>query len=292
LTFTQMVSAEGLSRGNKQSQKMLLEGRGLSPWAVQIFGANPKSMAKSAKIAEEAGYQLIDINMGCPVPKVYKIGAGAALLEDVGRALELAEAVVSAVSVPVSAKLRLGPRKDYPSAFTIIPGLAELGLAFVTVHARYTNTGYFHSADWEALTLLKRNHPQVRLIGNGDVLTGKDGTSMIKMTGVDGIMVGRGMLGNPWIFSELRGEFSTSGEFFMPSTGEKAKLISEHFQLMVRALGEKKAIADFRKHFAWYLKAFPDASSLRHRAVKVKGGAEVEEILKEYVALAESREGK
>lgn len=287
LTFTQMVSAEGLSRGTRKSMTMLEEGRGLSPWAVQLFGGRPQAMAKAAALAEEAGYQLVDINMGCPVPKVYKKGAGAALLEDVDRAFAVAQAVVSATSLPVSAKLRLGPTVDNATAFAIIPGLRELGFAFITVHARYSDQGYYQPADWEMLSALKKHLGDFRIVGNGDVLAPEDGSRMLAETGVDGIMVGRGMLGNPWIFSALRAELSGAGELPRPTPGQRVELIRKHLRLMVDVAGERVAIRDFRKHLVWYLRAFPGAASLRERAVKVKKVGEVEEILEEYVAKAE-----
>jgi tRNA-dihydrouridine synthase B len=281
LTFTQMLSAEGLIRGSKKSLAILNEGRGLAPWAVQLFGAKPESMASAAVIAEQTGYQHIDINMGCPARKVVKVGAGAVLLEDVERAVNIARAVKEAVSIPVSAKLRLGKNPSQPTALELTPRLRDLGLAFVTVHARYSQQAYGQPADWGMLAHLKELLGDFRLVGNGDIWTAQDGRRMVQTTGVDGIMVGRGMLGNPWIFAELRAEMAGKALPSPPTPRERAELIRSHLSLAVDNLGEAKAVREFRKHLGWYMHGFRGASGLRRRVLQVNTVAEVERLLQE-----------
>ena len=283
LTFTQMLSAEGLIRGSRKSRAILNEGRGLTPWAVQLFGAKPESMARAAIIAEQTGYQHIDINMGCPAHKVAKVGAGAVLLEDAERAIAVAGAVKASVGISVSAKLRLGKSPAQPTVLKIAPQLRDLGLAFIIVHARYAQQGYDQPADWGILARIKEQLGDFRLVGNGDIWTAGDGRRMVEATGVDGLMVGRGMLGNPWIFAELKAEMAGEKLPPAPTSSERAELMREHLSLAVSNLGEKRAVREFRKHLGWYLHGFSGAANLRRRALLVNTVPEVETLLQEFV---------
>src|SRR5574340_1065216 len=220
IVYSEMVSAEALIRDQKRTMVMLSTEPRERPVAFQIFGSRPASMAAAARILSEKDIDIIDINMGCPVPKVLKSGSGSALLKDPGLAREIMEAVVKASRKPVTVKIRLG----WDAKNIVAPGFAQAaeqaGIAAVTVHGRTRAQGFSGSADWTMIRTVKRS-VGIPVIGNGDVRSGTDAKRMLDETGCDGVMIGRAIQGNPWIFREAKTFLETGLPVPHPSTGER-----------------------------------------------------------------------
>jgi tRNA-dihydrouridine synthase B len=261
LVYTEMISAEGLVRNRKALGRLLKSCPEERPLGVQIFGPNPGSMAAAAKIVEEEGAEVVDLNMGCPVRKVVSGGSGAALLKDPVKAGQIMEKVRQVVSIPLTIKIRTG-WDDQNLNFLEIGRIAqECGVDALTLHGRTRRQGYACRADWGAIARAK-GHLRIPVIGNGDLTSPEAVSHFFALTGADGAMIGRGALGNPWIFRQIL-------EFFQgrlpqpPSLEEKEETILRHLRMMVDARGEKHGIREFRKHLLWYTRGLRGASEFR-----------------------------
>ncbi len=277
LVFSEMVSVEALVRDHKRTKGMLHTDPAERPVAFQIFGSRPESLADAARIVSMGDADFIDINMGCPVPKVLKSGAGSALLRDLGLAKEIMAAVVSASKVPVTVKIRLGWDANNIIAVDLAQAAESVGIAGVTVHARTKAQGFSGRADWSMITLVKRS-VSIPVIGNGDVRTAEDAKRMLDETGCDGVMIGRAIQGYPWIFREARQYLETGTVPAPPSREERERLMLRHLHDMVRQVGETVGVREMRKHLCWYTKGLHGGAEFRTRVNMLD---RVEDVVKE-----------
>jgi len=278
LAFSEMVSATGLIKGNRRTFDYLPSAEKDHPLGVQIFGADPDTMAKAARMAEESGADLIDINMGCPVRKVIKTGAGAALLKNLSLAKEIIERVKKAISIPLTVKIRAGWRKNEICAVELAKMAESEGINAITVHPRTAEQGYGGKADWNIIAQVKAA-VKIPVIGNGDIHCALDVLRMMEETHCDAVMIGRAALGNPWIFRDasalLKGQHLPSP----PNWRERREIINLHLHLIVEKWGELRGIHLFRKHLLWYTKGIPGGSKLRNALATVKHLEEIKHIL-------------
>lgn len=256
------------------------------PMAVQIFGSEPQFMAEAARMIAENSYRgttsvhtptAIDINMGCPVAKVVSNGEGSALLKNPKLAAEIVRAVRGAVDIPVTVKIRIGWDKNSINAVEMAKYLEDAGASLICVHGRTREQQYAPSADWLHIADVKRA-VSVPVIGNGDIFEPRDALKMLRETGCDGVMIGRGALGNPWIFENTVNLFEGREERKIPQN-EVIDVALSHLKLMIETKGERAGIAESRKHLGWYMKGIRGAAELRNRINCAESLPEIEEIL-------------
>lgn len=264
LVFSEMVSVEALIRDHKRTHGMLHTDPAERPVVFQIFGSKPASMAEAAHIVSQGEVDFIDINMGCPVPKILKSGAGSALLRDLGLAKEIMSAVVRASKVPVTVKIRLGWDAKSIVAVDVAQAAEATGVAAVTVHARTKTQGFSGRADWDKIKVVKRS-VGIPVIGNGDVRTAQDSKRMLDETGCDGIMIGRAIQGYPWIFREAKQYLETGIVHSQPTLEERRAVILRHLDDMTALLGESAGVREMRKHLCWYAKGLYGGAEFRTR---------------------------
>lgn len=268
LAFTEMISANGLVRSNERSRFYLQSSGEDKPLGVQIFGSDPLIMADAARIVSEQGADLIDVNMGCPVKKVIRNGSGAALLRDPGLVSRILEAVRKATSRPLTVKIRSGWNLQEVNAVHIARIAEQQGVDAVTVHARTAVQGFSGVADWKVIEAVKHSIG-IPVIGNGDVKSGSDAWHMIQRTGCDGVMVGRGALGNPWIFKDAVAPPPSPEIRTEPSLAERKAMILHHLDKEAGLLGEEEAVMRFRKHLLWYTKGLRGGAAFRAKATVI-----------------------
>jgi tRNA-dihydrouridine synthase B len=277
LVYSEMVSDKGLIYNNCHTKDMLRIDDRERPVSIQIFGSEPECMAEAAKIVEKSGADIIDINMGCPTPKIVKNGEGSALMRKPELAYEIMARVVEAVAVPVTVKMRKGWDDDSVN----VVGLAQLaekaGVRAAAVHGRTRAQFYSGQADWNIIRQVKRA-VNIPIIGNGDIRGPEDAAAMLTETGCDGIMVGRGAQGNPWIFRHIL-HFAQTG-MLLPAPGidERFDILCRHFEMLIECKGEYIAIREMRRHAAWYTKGLPHAADLRLRFNQAESRADFIEI--------------
>ena len=264
LVCTEMISDQALLYGNPRTLLLLDHTGEAGPLSVQIFGSDPENMAKAAKITENAGAALIDLNMGCPVPKVVRNGEGAALMRNPELAARIIREVVSAVNVPVTVNMRKGWDEGSVNAVEIALLAEAAGAAAVTVHGRLRSQYYTGQADWGIIKAVK-DVLTIPVIGNGDILTPADARRMLDETGCDAVMIGRAALGNPWIFSRTIHFLSTDELLPFPSNYEKLNTALKHLDLVSQSKGDKIALLEMRKHAAWYSRGLPGAALMRQK---------------------------
>ncbi len=264
LVYSEMLSVEALVREHKRTFGMLHTDPRERPVVFQIFGSTPDTMAEAASIVSLGDVDFIDINMGCPVPKILRSGAGSALLRDVGLAKDIMAAVVGASRVPVTVKIRLGWDAQSIVAVDIARAAEEAGIAAVTVHGRTKAQGFSGKADWSMIKVVKGS-VGIPVIGNGDVRSAQDAKRMLDETGCDGIMIGRAIEGNPWIFREAKQYLETGVVPPLPTLEERRSIMMRHLNDMVRIAGEYIGVREMRKHLCWYTKGLPDGADFRER---------------------------
>ncbi len=278
LVYTEFVSAHGFIQDNRKTHSMLAFSPEERPLGVQIFGHDPEALAEAAQ-GIESYYQpdLIDINFGCPVNKVVRKGAGAALLKDLDKLEKVAAAVVKAVSLPVTAKIRSGWDSRSIVVPEVVKRLADAGVQAVAIHPRTAKQGYQGQADWRLIAVAKETVPDLIIVGNGDIRSPEDARRMLAETGCDAVMVGRGALGRPWLFTQIKMLLSEGVVFPEPSLGEKLAVAFSHFQLALQEFGEK-AVNRIKKHLGWYFRGFPGAVDYRRQAFRAITVSQLEEL--------------
>ena len=278
VVYSEFVSAHGIIRKNEKTLKMIEFSNFERPIGIQIFGDTPEVMEDAAKfVKEEFNPDLIDINYGCPVPKVTKKGAGSAALKDLCLMEEITEAVVNAVNIPVTVKMRAGWNSESIVSTDAGMKLEKIGIKAITLHPRTTVQMYKGSANWDLIKELKEN-VSIPVIGNGDVKNIDDIKKMFSHTKCDGIMIGRAALGNPWFFTQIK-KFLNDEDFNEISLEERLEVCKKHFELLVQTHGEEIGSNNMKKHFGWYFKNFKGASSFRKKVVMAKNYSEMKDIL-------------
>ncbi len=281
LAYTEMISAKALTYNNRRT-KAYLDIEGEQPIVVQLFGSEPEVMAEGARIAVEGGALILDVNMGCPVPKVVRCGEGSALLEDPQKAEEIIKAMVKAVDAPVTVKIRSGWDKNNIVAPEFARRMAAAGAAAIAVHGRTRDQYYSGQADWQVIKRVKEA-VDIPVIGNGDVWTPEDALRMLRETGCDAIMLGRGVRGNPWLIGDTLHYLNTGEKRAGPAPGEKIQMAIRHLDLMIGFKGEDIGVKEMRSHLAWYLKGLPYNAPVKESLFRVRKRDEVVQILQEYL---------
>ncbi len=289
LTYTEFISSEGLIRDAAKSVKKLDFTEFERPIGIQIVGYNIDSMVRAAKYAEEADPDLIDINFGCPVKKVVAKGAGAGILKDIPKMIRMTEAVVKATRKPVTVKTRLGWDENSKNIVEVAAQLQDTGIAALAIHGRTRAQLYKGTADWTLIGEVK-NNPRITIpiIGNGDIDGPAKAMEMKNKYGVDGIMIGRGSYGNPWIFRDIK-HFMDTGELFpSPDISERVKVCMMHLEKSVSWKGERTGILEMRKHYSGYFKGYHNFKAFRIRLMNALTERDVIEILEEIRRAYES----
>lgn len=273
---TEMVSAKGLYYKDKKTASLMHLDDREKPAAIQIFGSEPEIMAEIAPIVESFGASCIDINMGCPMPKIVNNGDGSALMKNPLLAGKIVRAVSDAVKIPVTVKIRKGWDCDTAAEFAKV--LEANGAAAITVHGRTREQFYQGSADWDTIKSVKAS-VKIPVIGNGDIFSGQDAERMFKYTGCDGVMVGRGAQGNPFIFRQIKEYLKNGNVTYQPTYGERIKQAILHAKMLCDEKGEKRGVLEARKHIAWYIKGIPHSNEIKTKIFTISSLSEIEEIL-------------
>lgn len=283
LLCMEMVSAKAILYNNKKTKAMLAIDEREHPVSLQLFGSDPQIMGDIAKRLEDEGvpFDILDINMGCPVPKVVNNGEGSALMKQPLLAGQIIEAMAKATSRPVTVKIR----KGFDDAHINAPELAhiaqESGAAAVTVHGRTREQYYSGQADWSVIRKVKET-VHIPVIGNGDILTAADAIRMRKETGCDGYMIARGAQGNPWIFAQILHEWETGEPLDRPSIQEMADMLLRHARMQIEFKGEYVGIREMRKHAAWYTVGYHGASHVRRALSEVESYEQLEQVMEAF----------
>lgn len=281
--FLEMVSAESLVRNNRGAEELMKTIPEDKPLGAQIVGCRPEAMGEAAQIIEGLGYELLDINFGCPVPKIAGQGAGSALLNRPLEARAIFNAVVKSVrKIPITVKMRLGVSDESgQEAATIAKIAEECGVSAITVHGRTRAQGYTGSANYESIHNVKKA-VRIPVIGNGDVLCGVDAERMMRTADIDGIMIGRGGLGNPWIFKSIESALSGNGDLPAPSFQEKKIALLKHFELELAHREEKTAVLHMRRIACWYFKNIPGVNDFRTAVNICKSSADMQRLIEDF----------
>ena len=281
--FLEMVSCESLVRGNEGADELMKTLPADRPLGAQIVGCRPEAMAEAARIVEDLGYDLLDINLGCPVPKIFGNGAGSALLNRPAEAWDIFTAVVKAVKkIPVTVKMRLGVSDPSGGEATAIARIAEdCGVVAVSVHGRTRVQGYSGQANYEAIGRVKAA-VRIPVIGNGDVLTGEDAKKLLAVSGCDGVMIGRGGLGNPWIFKNVEKALMGQTDFYEPTLEEKKEALLKHFAWELKFRDEYSALLHMRRIGCWYFSKVPGAAIFRGQVNVTKTVPEMTRLIEEF----------
>lgn len=290
LCVTEMVNANALLHRSAKSYWLMELDPEETPVGVQLAGSNPEVMAEAARQAEAAGADLIDINMGCPVRKVVSNGDGSALLTRLDVAEEVVKAVVGAVKVPVTVKMRAGWDDDSITAPTLAERLAAIGVKAIAIHARTRADYYQRPARWEFIRQVKeRVGDAIPVIGNGDVTSPERALQMLETTGCDAVMIGRASFGDPWIFRRVLHYWRYGKDLDPPTAEERATMALWHLQRLVDLKGETVAVREMRKQLAWYLKGVEGSSQYRAKASQLNTASEAQELVQAWLDHARGR---
>ncbi|OLA36598.1 tRNA dihydrouridine synthase DusB [Phascolarctobacterium succinatutens] len=281
MTVSEMVSAKGLLYKNVKTTEMLRIDDGERPTAIQLFGSVPAELAEAARMVEASGADMIDFNMGCPVPKIVNNGEGSALMKNPQLAHDILAAMVKAVKIPVTVKFRAGWDDNNRNAVEIARAVEAAGVSAVAVHGRTRQQFYEGKADWSIIADVKQA-VKVPVFGNGDIFTVADGLRMLEQTGCDGLMIGRGADGNPWLFTALAAALRGEPLPQPPSLKERLAQAAEHLEMLIAYKNEVVAVKEMRRHISAYLKGMPHAAEFRGRFHKVDTQEQFSELLAEY----------
>ncbi|HCQ5599860.1 tRNA dihydrouridine synthase DusB [Clostridioides difficile] len=282
LLYTEMINGKALCYDDENTKKMLKIEEEEHPVAVQIFGSEPEFMGRAAEIMNDYSNEILDINMGCPAPKVVKNGDGSALMKNPKLAEEVLRAVVKKSKKPVTLKIRKGWDDNSVNAVEIAKIAEDCGISALAIHGRTREQFYTGKADWDIIAEIKKNL-SIPVIGNGDVFTIEDSINMLDKTGCDAIMIGRGAQGNPWIFKRINHYMNTGEILPEPTLNEKISTAIKHLKLAVEEHGEYVAVREMRKHIAWYLKGLRNSAKLRDEINKIEDYQEVVSKLEYYM---------
>jgi len=283
--ISEFVSSEALIRDVEKSIKKLTFSEKERPFGIQIFGYDENSLAGAAQIAAEQQPDFIDINWGCPVKKVVNKGAGAAILKDIPKMVRLTEAVVKSVNCPVTVKTRLGWEESDKPIVSVVERLQDIGIQGVSIHGRTRSQFYSGEADWTLIGEIKDNpRVQIPIIGNGDIDSAEKAFDFKKRYGVDGIMIGRATIGNPWIFAEIRAKLEGK-TYTSPTLQEKINVCLQHLKNSVDWKGERTAVLEMRRHYAAYFKGIPHFKEKKIKLMAAQTLSECEELLQSIIEL-------
>lgn len=282
LLCMEMVSAKAIQYHNKNTEALLEIHPEELPVSLQLFGSDPDVISEIAKQIEELPFAILDINMGCPVPKIVKNGEGSALMKNPKLVYEIVSKTAKAIQKPVTVKIRKGFDDDHVNAVEIAKIVEEAGGAAIAVHGRTREQYYSGKADWDIIRQVKEA-VSIPVIGNGDVTSGESAIAMQKETGCDGVMIGRGSQGNPWIFSELLAYEQTGEMPPRPSATELKNMMLRHARLQIQYKGDYLGIREMRKHVAWYTSGIPNSAKLRNEINMVASYEELEELLEKRI---------
>lgn len=278
LICMEMVSAKAISFHNKNTEALMEIDKCENPVSMQLFGSEPELMARVAAETEERPFDILDINMGCPVPKVVNNGEGSALLKNPELIVKIVKSVSSAIKKPLTVKVRIGFENEPVDIVDIAKRVEDAGAAAIAVHGRTRQQYYSGTADWDAIRRVKEA-VSIPVIGNGDVDSPEKAKALIKETGCDGVMIGRAVRGNPWLFRELNHYFETGEKLSRPSVEEVREMILRHARMQIDLKGEFTGIREMRKHVAWYTAGMRHSAALRRETNLVSSYEELEKLL-------------
>ncbi len=278
LTYTEMVSAKGLYYKDKKTPELLARFTGETPSAAQLFGSEPDIIAKVVNDALSFGADILDINMGCPAPKIVNNGDGSAIMKNPKLAGEIIETAVKESSVPVTAKIRAGWDSESINAVEVAKILEQSGASAICIHPRTRMMFYSGKADWSIIKAVKQA-VKIPVIGNGDIFSADDAVKMLSETGCDAVMVARGAEGNPFIFKQINELMNLGTVTYFPTYEDRLRLALSHAEGLCEEKGEARGIKEARKHFAWYIKGLPNATELRVKLFSVKTFYEAQKLI-------------
>ena len=280
LVCTEMVSSKALFYGDEKTKQLLKCDGEKRPISMQIFGSDPETMSFATKYVSKLA-DIVDINMGCPAPKVVKNGDGSKLLLNLNKVEEIVKAVVANSKVPVTLKYRKGWDNNNIVACEVAKIAEKNGISAITIHGRTRDEFYSGRADLDIIKKVKES-VNIPVIGNGDIIDEESAKNMFEYTGVDGIMIGRGTMGNPWIFEQIQHYLETGEKLHSPTNQEKYEILKEHIELDIRYKGEAVALNEMRKHIAWYTKNMPNSSTFRNYINKIETKDELISTIKNF----------
>ncbi len=284
IVYTELISVEGLNFQSQKTYKLLNFSENERPIGIQLFGSKPESFAKAVKVVEKLKPDFIDLNLGCSVKKVNKSGAGSILLQDIKKVQRIIIAMKENTYIPITAKIRLGWKENY--GIEIAQALEEVGIEFLVIHGRLAKQQFTGKADWYSIGKIAKS-VNIPIIGNGDIFTAEDAIEKLNKYPIASIMIGRGVLGNPWIFKQIKELMSKNSILTKPSIKDKINILKKHYNMAYKDAPNENTIKYMRKHFHWYVKGIPNIKKYKILINKTVNFNEVKNILNEIIKEAQ-----